>query len=180
MQVLTLRRQYYQILTRGSRKAFRVGIVTHLIILFKMKKLYSILTLVFLLTMFNNSYAIISTPSTASVVATTTPKAKTVKVTKAEIATLTVAQMEEKLGHKLNWKQKLAMKIAKKRGGDDGSFGIGFLLGFFLGVIGVLIAYFAFEDEEQTRKGAWWGLGAAVLLVLLLYVLIFAAAASTV
>ncbi len=139
-----------------------------------MKKLYSILTLVFLLTMFNNSYAIINTPSTASVVATTTPKAKTVKVTKAEIATLTVAQMEEKLGHKLNWKQKLAMKIAKKRGGGDGSFGIGFLLGFFLGIIGVLIAYFAFEDEEKTRKGAWWGLGASILLVIIIYAVLLA------
>jgi hypothetical protein len=139
-----------------------------------MKKLYSILTLVFLLTMFNNSYAIINTPSTALGVATTTPKAKPVKVTKAEIATLTVAQMEEKLGHKLNWKQKLAMKMAKRRGGGDGNFGIGFLLGFLLGLVGVLIAYFAFEDEEQTRKGAWWGFGAAVLLGILFYVIIIA------
>jgi Na+(H+)/acetate symporter ActP len=143
-----------------------------------MKKLYSILTLVFLLTMFNNSYAIINTPSTTLSVATTTPKAKPVKVTKAEIATLTVAEMEAKLGQKLTWKQKLAMKLAKKRGGGDGSFGIGFLLGFFLGIIGVLIAYFAFEDEEQTRKGAWWGLGAAILLYILIFALVIASAST--
>ncbi len=136
-----------------------------------MKKLYSILTLVFLLTMFNNSYAIINTPSTVAgmSIATTTPKVKGVKPTKAEIATLTVAEMEAKLGHKLSWKQKLAMKIAKKRGGGDGSFGIGFLLGFLLGAIGVVLAYVAFEDEEQTRKGAWWGLGALALLVIIIY-----------
>ena len=145
-----------------------------------MKKLYSILTLVFLLTMFNNSYAIINTPSIASSmsVAATTPQTKAGKPTKAEIATLTVAEMEAKLGHKLNWKQKLAMKIAKKRGGGDGSFGIGFALGFFLGVIGVLIAYFAFEDEEKTRKGAWWGFGASILLVIIIYAVLLASIAT--
>lgn len=142
-----------------------------------MKKLYSILTLVFLLTMFNNSYAIISTPNaTLGMSVATTPTTKAVKPTKAEIATLTVAEMEAKLGHKLNWKQKLAMKVAKKRGGGDGSFGIGFALGFFLGVIGVLIAYFAFEDEEKTRKGAWWGFGSALLLYIIVYAVIIAAA----
>ena len=141
-----------------------------------MKKLYSILTLVFLLTMFNNSYAIINTPSTTAgmSVAATTPKATAGKPTKAEIATLTVAEMEAKLGHKLNWKQKLAMKIAKKRGGGDGSFGIGFALGFFLGILGVLIAYFAFEDEEKTRKGAWWGFGASLLIFIIIYAVVLA------
>ena len=145
-----------------------------------MKKLYSILTLVFLLTMFNNSYAIINTPSTTAgmSVAATTPKATAGKPTKVEIATLTVAEMEAKLGHKLNWKQKLAMKLAKKRGGGDGSFGIGFALGFFLGFIGVLIAYFAFEDEEQTRKGAWWGLASAVLLYIIIVVAVLASAST--
>ena len=139
-----------------------------------MKKLYSILTLVFLLTMFNNSYAIINTPGMSVV---TTPTTKVTKPTKAEIATMTVAQMEAKLGHKLTWKQKLALKLAK-RGGDDGSFGIGFLLGFFLGIIGVLIAYFAFEDEAATRKGAWWGFGATLILTIIIVVAVLATAST--
>ena len=86
--------------------------------------------------------------------------------------------METALGHKLTWKQKLAMKLAKAKGGGDGSFGIGFLLGFFLGIIGVLIAYFAFEDQAKTRKGAWWGLGVAVLISIIIIAIAFSAAST--
>ena len=140
-----------------------------------MKKLYSIFILTVFFSLFNQSYAVISTTAPiAGMNAATTPAAKPA----IDIKKMSIAEVETILGHKLTWKQKLAMKLAKKRGGDDGSFGIGFLLGFFLGIVGILIAYFAFEDEAKTRKGAWWGFGVAMLLVIAIYVIIIAAATT--
>ena len=140
-----------------------------------MKKLYSIFILTVFFSLFNQSYAVISTTAPiAGMNAATTPAAKPA----IDIKKMSIAEVETILGHKLTWKQKLAMKLAKKRGGDDGSFGIGFLLGFFLGIVGVIIAYVAFEDEKKTRKGAWWGLITTILLVLI--VVVIAAAATTV
>ena len=140
-----------------------------------MKKLYSIFILTVFFSLFNQSYAVISTTAPiAGMNAATTPAAKPA----IDIKKMSIAEVETILGHKLTWKQKLAMKLAKKRGGDDGSFGIGFLLGFFLGIIGVLIAYFAFEDQAKTRKGAWWGLGVAVLISIIIIAIAFSAAAT--
>lgn len=141
-----------------------------------MKKLYSIFALTVFFSLFNNSYAVINTPSTVlgmSIAATPAAKPNTLDLKK-----MSIAQMETALGHKLTWKQKLAMKIAKAKD-SEGSFGIGFLLGFFLGLIGVIIAYVAFEGEKKTRKGAWWGLITTLLLTLIL-VIIIAAASTTV
>ena len=139
-----------------------------------MKKLYSIFILTVFFSLFNQSYAVISTTTpVAGMSAATTPAKPAIDIKK-----MSIAEVETILGHKLTWKQKLAMKLAKKRGGDDGSFGIGFLLGFFLGIVGVIIAYVAFEDEKKTRKGAWWGLITTILLVLI--VVVIAAAATTV
>ena len=140
-----------------------------------MKKLYSIFILTVFFSLFNNSYAVISTTAPVTGLSTTTsPAAKPV----IDIKKMSIAQVEAVLGHKLNWKQKLAMKLAKKRGGDDGSFGIGFLLGFFLGIVGVLIAYFAFEDQAKTRKGSWWGFGIGLLLYIVIFAVVLAAATT--
>ena len=140
-----------------------------------MKKLYSIFILTVFFSLFNQSYAVISTTAPiAGMNAATTPAAKPA----IDIKKMSIAEMETALGHKLTWKQKLAMKLAKAKGGGDGSFGIGFLLGFFLGIIGVLIAYFAFEDQAKTRKGAWWGLGVAVLISIIIIAIAFSAAST--
>ena len=140
-----------------------------------MKKLYSIFILTVFFSLFNNSYAVISTTAPiAGMNAATTPAAKPA----IDIKKMSIAEVETILGHKLTWKQKLAMKLAKKRGGDDGSFGIGFLLGFFLGIIGVLIAYFAFEDEAKTRKGSWWGFGVGILIYIAIFAIVIAAAGT--
>jgi hypothetical protein len=141
-----------------------------------MKKLYSIFILTVLFSLFNSSYAIISTPNAALGLNTT--KTEAGHPSKVDVKTLTIAEMEAKLGHKLTWKQKLAMKLMKKRGGGDGSFGIGFVLGFFLGLIGVLIAYLAFEDETKTIKGSWWGFGVWAIIVIITVVAVIAAAAT--
>jgi hypothetical protein len=131
-----------------------------------MKKLYSIFILTVFFSLFNTSFAAISTPTTVSGIQAKASKPEVFKPTKADLKSMSIAEIEAKMGHKLTWKQKLAVKLLRKKGGD-GSFGIGFALGFFLGILGVLIAYFAFDDEEKTRKGAWWGMGAALLLYIL-------------
>ncbi len=133
-----------------------------------MKKLYSIFILTLWFSLFNNSYAIINTPATVSSVSVAK---KQVNIS-LDLKKLSVSEMEAKLGHKLTWKQKLAMKLSKN---DDGNSAIGFLLGFFLGLIGVLIAYLAFKDESKTIRGAWWGFGVAALLSIILIVVVLAA-----
>lgn len=60
----------------------------------------------------------------------------------------------------------------------DGSTGFhlgGFALGFFLGLIGVLIAYVANNNENKPNrvKWAWIGLGVSVLLTIILVVAFF-------
>lgn len=141
-----------------------------------MKKLYSIFILTVLFSLFNSSYAIISTPNAALGLNTT--KTEAGRPSKVDIKTLTIAEMEAKLGHKLTWKQKLAMKLTKKGSGGDGSFGIGFVLGFFVGLIGVLIAYLAFEDEKDTIRGAWWGFGVSAIIGIIIVVAVLAAAST--
>jgi hypothetical protein len=116
------------------------------------------------------------------------------KTSVSDILTLSVKDMETKMGRKMSWKEKGAFKYAKfkfqraeKKGklaaefakSSDGSIGIGFALGFLLGLIGVLIAYIAFKDESQTIKGSWYGMGAALLLYII-FLVIFLSAATTV
>ncbi|MDB5197259.1 MAG: hypothetical protein JWP88_1630 [Flaviaesturariibacter sp.] len=68
-------------------------------------------------------------------------------------------------------KEKTAKRFAGKMAGGETGFHLGgFALGFFLGLIGVLIAYVAFNDDyKQNRtKWAWIGLGVVVALSLIL------------
>jgi hypothetical protein len=124
-----------------------------------MKKLYSMLVLTVFFSLFNNSYAIISNPTLDAAAAVTKPDFKSLK---QDVKKLSVAEMEAKLGHKLNWKQKLAMKMPPF-GDIRGSFGIGFLLG--LTIVGVIVVYVAFKEQPKTIKGAWWGFGVGLLLI---------------
>jgi uncharacterized membrane protein YeaQ/YmgE (transglycosylase-associated protein family) len=140
-----------------------------------MKKLYAIFMLTVFFSLFNNSYAAISTPSAALGMRVSTPTVT--KPTKLDLSKLSIAEIEAKLGHKLTWKQKLAVKLAKAKGGD-GNFGKGFLLGFFVGIVGVILAYVIFEDEVKTRKGAWWGF-AINAIIGIIFLVIYIAALST-
>ena len=65
-------------------------------------------------------------------------------------------------------------KLAKRVDGEGFSFG-GFALGFFLGLIGVLIAYVAFNDEGKSNrvKWSWIGLAASVVLWIVLFLVAF-------
>lgn len=138
-----------------------------------MKKLFTILLLCFGMMLSNNTYAALVAPANAKqeVVAPNS------SISIEDIKTLSTKEIEEKVGHKLNWKQKLAIKLTKnkltkaekaeEKPDVQGGVGIGLLLGFVLGLIGVLLAYVVFKDKE-TIKGSWFGLLAAVALILIL------------
>jgi hypothetical protein len=95
--------------------------------------------------------------------------------------------LSEKIGFKLSQRQikkcingdgtvnaKLLAKFNKKA--DGGGFHLGgFALGFFLGLIGVLIAYVAFNDDlkSQRIKWAWLGVLGAIVLSLILVLAVF-------
>lgn len=144
-----------------------------------MKRLFTILALCFGILMSTNSFAAV-VESANSQQETVTQKSPSITI--EDIKTLSAKEIEEKIGQKLNWKQKLAIKLTKnklakadkaedKPAEISGGFGIGLLLGFVLGLIGVLLAYVVFKDK-QTIKGSWIGvLGLIVLIILLTVVL---------
>jgi hypothetical protein len=144
-----------------------------------MKRLFTILALCFGILMTTNSFAAVVEPANSQ---QETVTQKSPSITIEDIKTLSAKEIEEKIGQKLNWKQKLAIKLTKnklakadkaqdKPAEISGGFGIGLLLGFVLGLIGVLLAYVVFKDK-QTIKGSWIGvLGLVVLIILLTVVL---------
>jgi hypothetical protein len=149
-----------------------------------MKKLFAILTLCFGILVSSNSFAAVVEPASSQ---EETVTQKSPSITIEDIKTLSAKEIEEKIGQKLNWKQKLAIKLTKnklakadkaedKPAEISGGFGIGLLLGFVLGLIGVLLAYVVFKDK-QTIKGSWLGFAAVLVLIILLTVI---AAASVV
>jgi hypothetical protein len=140
-----------------------------------MKRLFTILALCFGILMSTNSFAVVGVPANSQ---QETVTQKSPSITIEDIKTLSAKEIEEKVGQKLNWKQKLAIKLTKnklakadkaedKPAEISGGFGIGLLLGFVLGLIGVLLAYVVFKDK-QTIKGSWIGLVAVVALILIL------------
>lgn len=148
-----------------------------------MKKLFTILALCFGTLMSTNSYAVVAAPASAKQETVTQSPSISIE----DIKTLSAKEIEEKIGQKLNWKQKLAIKLTKnklakadkaedKPAEISGGFGIGLLLGFVLGLIGVLLAYVVFKDKP-TIKGSWIGFAAVLVLIILLTVV---AAASVV
>lgn len=140
-----------------------------------MKRLFTILALCFGILMSTNSFAVVGVPANSQQ-ETVTQKSPSISI--EDIKTLSAKEIEEKIGQKLNWKQKLAIKLTKnklakadkaedKPAEISGGFGIGLLLGFVLGLIGVLLAYVVFKDK-QTIKGSWIGLVAVIALILIL------------
>lgn len=122
------------------------------------------------------------------------------KISLKELATISKSDLEKLTGRKMNVMEKLAFKKTQKRlskgidengyitdkkltkaffQNSDGSSGFhlgGFALGFLLGLIGILIAYVAFKDEnKQNRvKWAWLGLAAGVIISLILILAVLA------
>ena len=142
-----------------------------------MKRLFTILALCFGILMSTNSFAAVVEPANSQ---QETVAQKSPSITIEDIKTLSAKEIEEKIGQKLNWKQKLAIKLTKnklakadkaedKPAEISGGFGIGLLLGFVLGLIGVLLAYVVFKDKK-TIKGSWLGLVAVLVLIILLTV----------
>lgn len=138
-----------------------------------MKKLFTILFLCVGTLLATTTYA---TVSSAPVAGTEMVNAEP-KLGIDDLKTMTVKEIEAKIGHELTWKQKVAIKMLKNKAAKaeehpdkpagGGSTFIGFLFGFILGIIGVLITYIAFKGEQNTIKGAWIGFAALVLLILL-------------
>lgn len=145
-----------------------------------MKKLLTILFLCVGTFLITNTYASVATaPSTGAGTITVEENAK-IGIT--DLKDMSIKEIEEKVGHKLNWKQKLGIKMLKSKStkaakaesnpdkpAGSGSTFIGLLLGLVLFLIGVLIAYLAFGDDRNVIKGAW--IGAAAVLILYLLVL---------
>jgi len=138
-----------------------------------MKKIFTILLLCVGTFLASTTYASVSTASATG----TTNVEESAKLDIKDLKTMSVKEIEAKIGHELTWKQKVAIKMLKNkaakaeehpdRPAGNGSTFIGFLFGFLLGLIGVLITYIAFKGEKDTIKGAWIGCAAVVLLILL-------------
>ncbi len=120
------------------------------------------------------------------------------KISLFELSTISKPELEKLTGKKMNFAQRLAFKGTQRKlqkgmnadgvitnkklqkafgaKGDGGGFHLGgFALGFLLGLIGVLIAYVAFNDDLKSSrvKWAWLGLAAAVVISLILVLAVF-------
>ena len=108
-----------------------------------------------------------------------------------ELSSITVKDFEKLTGKHLNFIDRIGFKAGQKKlrksisadgtinnkrlmkfvnGDGDHSTGFhlgGFALGFFLGLIGVVIAYVAFGDDDVKRNRVKWSwIGAATFFVL--------------
>jgi hypothetical protein len=126
------------------------------------------------------------------------PVGKTGKfISLADLATISPKSFVELSGTKMNFAQKAVFKLSQKqlkksinadgtinskklnkflKKAEGGGFHFGgFALGFFLGLLGVLLAYVAFNDDlkSQRTKWAWIGLGAFFVLWLILVFAVF-------
>jgi hypothetical protein len=126
------------------------------------------------------------------------PLGKTGKmISLAELATITPKSFSALTGKKLNLSEKIGFKLSQRqikkcinsdgtvnskllakfsKKAEGGGFHLGgFALGFFLGLIGVLIAYVAFNDDlkQQRIKWAWLGVLGAIVLTLILVLAVF-------
>ena len=77
-----------------------------------MKKLLTIIAVCFGILMSTNSFAVVGAP-TNSPQETVTQKSPSITI--EDIKNLSAKEIEEKIGQKLNWKQKLAIKLTKNK-----------------------------------------------------------------
>lgn len=121
------------------------------------------------------------------------------KISLLDLSRISVKELQELTGRKLNFVDKMKFKVAQKklrdnidrdgtinnqkiqkafklqkRGGETGFHFGGFALGFFLGLIGVVIAYVIDDDYKKNRvKWAWIGVGLLLILNIILIVAVF-------
>ncbi|MES2849193.1 MAG: hypothetical protein V4685_09060 [Bacteroidota bacterium] len=71
--------------------------------------------------------------------------------------------------------KKVAKMFAPTTVGDTGFHLGGFALGFLAGLLGVVIAYVAFDDDSKSNrvKWSWIGLAASVVLLIVLIAVVF-------
>jgi hypothetical protein len=126
------------------------------------------------------------------------------KISYAQLATISLADLQALTGKKMGFVQRLNFRMAQKKmqksitadgtiknkkiqkfftkkggAGESGFHLGGFALGFFLWGIGVLIAYLLNDDYKQNRvKWAWIGVAAATVLWVILWIAVFTAATS--
>jgi len=123
-----------------------------------------------------------------SAVSVAPSKAKEVKLTdqltESDILSLSSKEIEQKIGKKLKFKEKVALKVAKKnikriKAGKKPFDGIGFILGLFLGLIGVLVAYLVLEEDRPgAGRSSLFGLLTAVGIAILLAIILLAGTAA--
>jgi hypothetical protein len=127
------------------------------------------------------------------------------KISYAQLATITLADLQALTGKKMGFVQRLNFRMAqskirksiaadgtiknkkiakfftsKGRAGETGFHLGGFALGFFVGLIGVLIAYLINDDFKRNRvKWAWIGWGIFVVLYLILLLTLLNSSIST-
>jgi uncharacterized membrane protein YeaQ/YmgE (transglycosylase-associated protein family) len=128
------------------------------------------------------------------------------KISLMEFSKLTPAEYQKMANVKLKFFDRIAYKVAMKKlkksiskdgtitnkkvakmfspttDGDSGFHLGGFALGFLLGLIGVLVAYVVFSDDNKANrvKWSWIGLIASVVLSIILVVAVFNKAKSTI
>jgi hypothetical protein len=127
------------------------------------------------------------------------------KISYAQLATISVKDLQTLTGKKMNFVERLNFKLAQSRikrsiatdgtiknkkivkfftkrgaGPDSGFHALGFILGFFLSGLGVLLAYVINDDDDKRNrvKWAWIGFGIGAVLYILLWVAVFNTANS--
>jgi hypothetical protein len=114
-----------------------------------------------------------------------------------KIASMDIKSFEQMTGKHMNFIQRNLFKLEQKKlrksfdengnitnkkldkylqkSSGDGSSGFhlgGFALGFLLGLIGVLIAYVAFKDDNKQNRIKWAWIGTAVVVLLNLIIIV--------
>jgi hypothetical protein len=100
-----------------------------------------------------------------------------------DLLKLSVSEISAKTGHSFTWKERLALKVAKFQlqkvekkarlshsvadATSVNTYPIGFILGLLLSLLGVLITYVVFPNDNRAVSGAWVGCLTLLLLVLL-------------
>ena len=123
------------------------------------------------------------------------------KISLLDLSKIGVKDFEKLSGRHLNFFDKIGFKMAQRKlrksinadgtidnkklnkfleqGDHSTGFHLGgFALGFFLGLIGVLLAYVVWDDENKKNriKWAWIGFGIAFVLYLILIIAVFSSA----
>lgn len=128
------------------------------------------------------------------------------RISYAQLATISMADLQALTGKKMGFMQRLNFKMAQKRmqksiaadgtiknkkiakfftkrggGPDSGFHALGFILGLFLSGLGVLLAYVINDDDDKSNrvKWAWIGFGLGLVLYIVLWLVWWKVATDT-